>query len=116
MAQDLMDLPPEGTAPPPDMSPANSMLKNLPKNNALFVCLYHKGNIKETCGQRGKAAQTEGNPIDDGVNLTSLSMVSPAESAPSHKFVPLQVSRHTVGAREDQDLLLFLLAKGCEAL
>ncbi len=47
MAQDLMDLPPEGTAPPPDMSPANSMLKNLPKNNALFVCLYQNGNTIE---------------------------------------------------------------------
>jgi hypothetical protein len=64
------------------------------------------------------SAQTEGDPIDDGVNLTSLSMVSPAESAPSHKFVPLEVSetadfkeyaqksRHAVGAREDQDILI----------
>jgi hypothetical protein len=84
----------------------------------LFVCLYHKGNTKETCGQRGKAAQTEGNPIDDGVNLTSLSMVTTAASAPSHKFLPLEVSEaaklkeysqkswHAVGAREDQDIFI----------
>ena len=88
MAQDLSDLSPEGTTPPPDMSPADSMLNYLQRYGALFVCLYHDGNTKEMCDQRGKAAQTEGNPIDDGVNLTSLSMVTPAESAPLHTFVP----------------------------
>ena len=92
MAQVLMDLSPEGTAPPPDMSPADSMLNYLPKNGASFVFFYHNGNTKEICGQRGKAAQTEGNPIDDKVHLTSLPMVTTAESAPTHKSVPLAVS------------------------
>jgi hypothetical protein len=86
MAQDLMDLSPEGTAPPPDMSLADSMLNYLRKNGASFVCLYHNGNTKELRGQRGKAAKTKGDPIDNGDNLTSFSMVTPAESAPSHKF------------------------------
>ena len=31
MAHDLMDLSSEGTVPPPDMSPADSMLNYLPK-------------------------------------------------------------------------------------
>ncbi len=118
MAQVLMDLSPEGTAPPPDMSPADSMLNYLPKNGASFVFFYHNGNTKEICGQRGKAAQTEGNPVDDGVILTSLSMVTTAEGAPSHKFVPLEVSEtedfkeyaqkrsHAVGARDNQDVLI----------
>jgi hypothetical protein len=39
-------------------------------------------------GHRGKAAQTEGDLIDDRVNLTSLSMVTPAKIAPSHNCVP----------------------------
>ena len=69
--------------------------------------------------KKNKAAQTEGNPVDVGVNLTSLSiMVTTAESAPSHNFVPLEVSetadfkeyakksRHAVGARDNQDILI----------
>jgi hypothetical protein len=57
MTQDLMDLSPEGTAPPPDMSPADSMLNNF-KNGASFVCLYHIGHTKEICGQRGTIRRT----------------------------------------------------------
>jgi hypothetical protein len=64
----------------------------------LFVCLYHNRNTKEIRGQRGKAAQTEGDPIYDRVNLTSLSMVITAESAPPRKFVPLEVLE-TAGSR-----------------
>ena len=118
MAQDLMDLSHQGTAPPSDMSPSDSMLNYLQKNGASFVCLYHNGNTKEIRGPKGKAARTEGNPVDDGVNLTSLSLVTTGESAPSHKFVPLEVSetadfkdyaqksRYAVGARDDQDILI----------
>ena len=118
MAQDLMDLSPQGAALPSDMSPSDSMLNYLQKIGASFVCLYQNGNTKEMRGQNRKAARTEGNPVDDGVNLTSLSMVSTMESAPAHKSVPLEVtetadfkeyaqrSRHAVGARDDQDILI----------
>ena len=117
MAQDLIDLSPQGAALPSDMSPSDSMLNYLQKIGASFVCLYHNGNTKEIRGQNRKAARTEGNPVDDGVNLTSLSMVTTMESAPAHKSVPLEVtetadfkeyaqrSRHAVGARDDQDIL-----------
>jgi hypothetical protein len=118
MAQDLMDYSPQGAALPSDMSPSDSMLNYLQKIGASFVCLYHNGNTKEIRGQNRKAARTEGNPVDDGVNLTSLSMVTTMESAPAHKSVPLEVtetadfkeyaqrSRHAVGARDDQDILI----------
>lgn len=118
MAQDLIDLSPQGAALPSDMSPSDSMLNYLQKIGASFVCLYHNGNTKEIWGQNRKAARTEGNPVDDGVNLTSLSMVTTMESAPAHKSVPLEVtetadfkeyaqrSRHAVGARDDQDILI----------
>ena len=118
MAQDLMDSSPQGAALPSDMSPSDSMLNYLQKIGASFVCLFHNGNTKEMRGQNRKAARTEGNPVDDGVNLTSLSMVTTMESAPAHKSVPLEVtetadfkeyaqrSRHAVGARDDQDILI----------
>ena len=89
-----------------------------PKNGASFVCLYHNGK-EEIHGQIGKAARTEGNPVDDGVHLTSLPKVTTAERAPSHKFVPLlevsetedfkeyaQKSWHAVGARDNQGILI----------
>jgi hypothetical protein len=85
MAQDLMDYSPQGAALPSDMSPSDSMLNYLQKIGASFVCLYHNGNTKEIRGQNRKVARTEGNPVDDGVNLTSLSMVTTMESAPTHK-------------------------------
>jgi hypothetical protein len=117
MAQDLMDFPQHGTIPSAMSSPSDSMLNYLQKIGASFVCLYHNGNTKEIRGQNGKAAQTDGNPADNGVKLTSLSMVTAEESATSHKLVPLwvtetadfkeyaQKSRHAVGAKDDQDLL-----------
>ncbi|KAI2496182.1 hypothetical protein MHU86_18321 [Fragilaria crotonensis] len=121
MAQDLMDLSPQGAALPSDMSLSDSMLNYLQKIGASFVCLYHNGNTKEVYGQDFKAAQTEGNPVDDGINLTSLSMVTTMESAPAHKSVSQEVtetadfkeysqrSRQTVGARDNQDMLICLL-------
>jgi hypothetical protein len=57
------------------------------------------------------AAQTEGHPIDDGVNLTSLSMVTQAESALSHKFVPLEVSE-TADFKESPRKVGMLLGQG----
>ena len=92
MAQDLMDSSPQGAAPPSDMSLSDSMLNYLKKIGTSFVCLCHNGNMKEMCGQNCKAARTKSNPVDDGVNLTTLSMVTTMESAPSHKSVPLEVA------------------------
>jgi hypothetical protein len=47
MAQDLIDLSPQGAALPSDMSPSDSMLNYLKKIGASFVCLYHNGNTKQ---------------------------------------------------------------------
>ena len=47
MAQDLIDLSPQGAALPSDMSPSDSMLNYLQKIGASFVCLYHNAKTKE---------------------------------------------------------------------
>ena len=77
---------------------------------ALYVCLYHNGKTREVCGNAAKAAQMEGNDEDNG-DVTD-------EIVPSHKPIPLddtdhadcnkyaQKSRHAVGARDDQDILI----------
>jgi hypothetical protein len=60
MAQDLMDLSPEGTAPPPDMSPADSILNYLQKmvhhlSVSITSGIQKKFVVKEACLHKLKA-------------------------------------------------------------
>ena len=123
MAKDLISSPNvDATATASEPSPSDNMLNYLQKSGASYVCLYHHGKTKELRGNSAKAARTEANPHDLSDELTSLSVVPTADTddaSPFHeKSVPLEVaetsafrkyaleSRHAVGAREDQDILI----------
>ena len=118
MAKDLMDSDDDATTGSSAASPSENMLNYLQKNGASYVCLYHNGKTKEVRGNNAKAARMEGNDDENGDKLTSLSIIVTDAIAPSHKLVPLHVnetadfkeyaqkSRHAVGARDDQDILI----------
>ena len=107
MAHDLM----ESNQPLTDASPSDNMLRYLRKTGASFVCLYHNGKTKELRGvAQPKSCDGKGD------TLTSLSLISGSIS--SRTSIPLEVSenadfkdyatksRHAVGARVDQDILI----------
>ena len=126
MAKDLMASPNVvATATASESLPSENMLNYLQKSGASYVCLYNNGKTRELCGK---------SPDDVPDELTSVSVIatdgtSPTdETLPFHeKSVPLEVSetpafkkyasesRHAVGAREDQDILIgccWVLPKG----
>ena len=118
MAQSLMDSGEYSTSTSSASSPSDNMLKYLQKIGASYVCLYHNGKTRQVRGNAAKAARMEGNDEDNRDQLTSLSVVVADEIVPSHKSISLddtdnadcndyaQKSRHAVGARDDQDILI----------
>jgi MULE transposase domain len=120
MAKDLMASPNvDATAIASKSSPSENMLNYLQKSGASYVCLYNKGKTKELCGNSAMAARIEFNSHDVSDELTSLFVIATDYTSPFHeKSVPLEVaetsafkkydleSRHAVGAREDQDILI----------
>ena len=120
MAKDLMASPNvDATATASESLPSENTLNYLQKCGASYVCLYHNGKTKKLCGNSAKAAQIEANSYDVSDEQTSLSVIATDETSPfQEKSVPLEVaetsafkkyaleSRHAVGAREDQDILI----------
>jgi MULE transposase domain len=115
MAKDLLDLEDDANLSSGEVSPSDRMLKYLHKSGASYVCLYHNVKTKEVRGNNAKAARIECNIDDNGDHLTSISTDA---GEPSRRLLPLEVtetsdfkdyaqqSRHAVGARDDQDILI----------
>ena len=131
MAKDLIPPPNvDATATTSESSPSGNMLNYLQKSGDSYVCLYNNGKTKDLCGSSAKAAQVEATPDDVSEELTSVSVIptnvtSPTDETPPfhEKPVPLEVSetpdfkkyalesRRTVGAREDQGILIDEIVK-----